>query len=129
MTAVETAMNYRSQEPGEHLRSIRDARFYADAKWEFSINMAQRFWEGACSGTVNLIPRRANDQDYFPAMKDDRDFMTFSDDFSDLTAEVDEAKYQAVADNAFALWEEWIRPTRYAISSNLLKWMFDQCAF
>lgn len=129
MNSVETAMNYRSQEPEDHLRSIRDCRFYADSKWEFSINMAQRFWEGACAGTVNLIPRRANDQDYFPVMKDGEHYLTFADDFSDLTSEVDEARYQAIADNTHALWEEWIKPTQYAISSNLLKWMFDQCAF
>lgn len=129
MAQVENAMNFYSQQPVRHLQTINECRFYADSKWEFSINAAQRFWEAASVGTINLIPRRANDQDYFPPIKDGEHYLTFSDDFSDISAEIDEERFQRISDNAHALWKRWIKPTDYAISTNLLKWIFDQCAF
>lgn len=66
-----------------------------------------------------------NDQDYFPAMKDGEDYLTFSDDFSDISATIDEERFNRISNNAFRLWEKWIKPTDYAISTNLLKHIFD----
>lgn len=124
--SFERALNYESQPPEDHLRAIAGATFYADAKWEFSINMAQRFWEAAAVGTINLIPRRANDQQYFPFMQDGEHYLTFADDFSDIgQVSVEKEQFDRITANAQDMYERWIRPTDYGISTNLLRHIFD----
>lgn len=128
MTAVEVALNFRSQSPTHHLTEVGRARFYAEAKWEFSINAPQRFWEGASVGTINLLPRRSNDQDYFPVMHDGEHYLTFSDDLSDITADIPKHRFEEITENARRLYDYWIRPSRYAISSNLIDHIFKRIA-
>lgn len=118
-------LNFKSEEENGHRATVRDCRFFADCKWEFSIYASQRFWEGASVGTVNLLPRRANDQDYFPEMKDGEHYVTFADDFSDMTADIEKERFDYIAENAYQIWDKWIKPTDYFISTNLLKHIFD----
>lgn len=128
MVAFERAMNFRAEPEEQHRQAVADVRFYADCKWEFSIYAAQRFWEAASVGTVNLLPQRAVDQDYFPVMKQGEHFVCFGDDMSGLdlpeghfTAE----HFNQISENAYQLWKKWIEPHEYAISTNLLKHIFD----
>jgi hypothetical protein len=121
---IQAAFNHIDQEPYDHLGVIARTRFYADAKWEFSINMAQRFWEAASVGTVNLLPLHANDQDYFPILKDGEHYVTCADDFSDISAEIDGDKYRQIAHNAHEAYKRWIEPTTYPISTGLLEHIY-----
>lgn len=123
---VVNAFNFTSQVPSKHLQAISQARFYGDAKWEFTINCSQRFWEAASVGTINLLPHHTNDQDYFPAMREGEHYLTFSNDLADISADVSKEDFERIATNAKALYEEWIRPTDYAISTNLLKHIFKE---
>lgn len=125
MQAVEDAMNFVSETEQDHLATVGKMRFYADCKWEFSIHAAQRFWEAASVGTINLLPRRANDQEYFPVMRDGEHYLTFADDFSDFSADISEEQFEYVSNNAYQLWEHWMKPTEeYAISPNLCEHIF-----
>lgn len=127
MQAVEKALNFVSESEQDHLATVGKVRFYADCKWEFSIHAAQRFWEAASVGTVNLLPRRANDQDYFPVMRDGEHYLTYADDFSDLTDDIDEVRFEHISNNAYDLWSHWMRPTEeYAISPNLLARIYKE---
>lgn len=123
---IEDALNGKREPDEGHLQAINKARFYADSKWEFSINMAQRFWEAASVGTVNLLPQRAADQDYFPQMFAGEHFSTFKDDMSDLSAEAGAMEYQAIANQTFALYQKWMNPEKHAISDSLLGHIFNQ---
>lgn len=126
MQALCNALNFQSEPEPRHRETVRDVRFFADCKWEFSIYAAQRFWEAASVGTVNLLPARANDQDYFPPMYDGEHYWTFGDDLESVDSHITtEEQYQAVADNANALWEKWIKPGKYVLSENLLRHIFD----
>jgi hypothetical protein len=118
-------LNFKAEDEEGHRATVRDCRFFSDCKWEFSIYAAQRFWEAASVGTVNLLPRRANDQDYFPVMKDGEHYVTYADDFSDMTADIDKEKFDYIAENSYQLWKKWIEPTDYFISTNLLRHIFD----
>lgn len=125
MQRVADALNFKGQDEVSHRQTIADVRFYADVKWEFSIYAAQRFWEAASVGTINLLPKRANDQDYFPPMKDGEHYLTFSDDLSGMTKDIDRETFDRISGNAFELWQKWMSPSRYKISTNLLKHIFD----
>lgn len=127
LSEVERALNFRPETEQDHLATTGMARFAADCKWEFSIHASQRFWEAASVGTVMLLPRRANDQGYFPCIMDGEHYITYSEDFSDFTADVDKERYEHISENVFRLWEKWMKPTEtYAISPNLLRHIFNQ---
>lgn len=121
---VENALNFRRQTAEQHLRSVADAAFFADCKWEFSIPLAQRVWESASVGTINLMPKRAADQEYFPHFEDGVDYLTFSDDFSDIGQQ--EYK-ENIAANAKAKYERWIKPgPNYVTNENLMRYILDR---
>lgn len=123
MDRFAAALNACTEDEEQHRSTIADVAFYADCKWEFSIYAAQRFWEASSVGTINLLPERANDQDYFPAMRDGEHYLTFGNDLIGLDrigGRLDE-----ISDNAYGLWEKWIRPDEHGISNNLLKHIFD----
>lgn len=119
---VQQALNFKRQSPREHLQAIADAAFFADAKWEFSIHTAQRFWEAASVGTVNLLPQRANDQEHFPYIEEGIDYCTFEDSFGDWSDLGEAASWDTyrIAHNARALYEHWIKPSEYVTNTNLL---------
>lgn len=126
MEEVDVALNFRRQTAEEHLRAVADAAFFAEAKWEFSIPMPQRFWEAASVGTVNLLPDRAADQTYFPELIPGSHFMEFQDDFSgdwgayEIFYQEQRWSWDIVARNAKEVYEKWIRPSDYCTNSNLL---------
>lgn len=124
--AVEMALNFRRQNAEQHLRAVADAAFFADCKWEFSIHGAQRFWEAASVGTVNMLPERANDQEHFPHIADGFHYCTFSDDFSNIGEICAEALapevHSYVSKNAKGTYEHWIKPgPNYVTNENLLR--------
>lgn len=128
MGAVEAALNHHNEQPDTHLRAIGEALLYAEAKWEFSINMPQRFWEGAAVGTVNYLPERANDQEYFPALHAGEHYLTFRDDFSNISAEMDVEKWSWISERAHRAFVDYIQPTDHQINSNLLAYIFQNLA-
>jgi hypothetical protein len=119
---VAAALNFKRQSPRQHLQAIADAVFFADCKWEFSIHTAQRFWEAASVGTVNLLPERANDQEHFPYIEEGVDYCTFEDSFGDWSDLAEAATWDTyrIAHNARALYEHWIKPSEYVTNTNLL---------
>lgn len=125
MHKLATALNKPTQDEDGHRNTVSQVRFYADTKWEFSIYAAQRFWEAASVGTVNLLPKRAADQDYFPAMKEGEHFLTFGDDLSGLTADIEQRQYEHIANNSYDLWDRWIKPGEFGTNTNLLRHIFD----
>lgn len=127
MEHVEKLMNARWLPAKEHLEMLARITFTADLKWLFSIYAAQRFWDAAMVGCVNLLPERTVDQDYFPEIIHGRDYVTFNEDMSDLNLDsiITEAGYNVVSRNALALYNQWMRPSEYAISTNLLRKIFQ----
>lgn len=119
------ALNFASESEEQHRQTVADVRFYADCKWEFSIYATQRFWEAASVGTVNLLPDRANDQDYFPVMRAGEHYLNFWDDLSPKFFDTRKDEFDQISENAYQLWKKWIEPQHYAISTNLLKHIFD----
>jgi len=98
---------------------LSNARFFADFKWVHSIYAPPRFWESANSGTINLLPRRAANQTYFPEMKEGDHFVTFAEDFSDLSNDVSEGDFNHITSNCLDLYRKWIKPGQYKISDAL----------
>lgn len=124
MKSVESALNFKRQSAREHLAAIADAAFFCDMKWEFSIHTAQRFWEAASVGTVNLMPRRVNDQEHFPVVNDCEHYLTFANDFSDIgTSGFWSAEVGA---RVKSLYEHWIKPSDYVTNTNLLRHILQQ---
>jgi hypothetical protein len=125
---VESLLNARWLRQQEHLEMLARITFTSDYKWLFSIYAAQRFWDAALVGAINLLPSRTADQDYFPVMHPDEHYVTFDEDLGKgdvwKSAEISEAKYNAVSKAARALYDEWMRPTDYTISTNLLRHIF-----
>lgn len=126
MGKFQTAINGRFWDYKRHLETLRNAMFFADYKWVFSINTPQRFWEAAMARTIYLVPDRTKFQDYFPAIQKDEHYMTFSEDFGGLDAEVSEEKFNHITDNCSKMHTEWMSPSQYKISTNLLKHIFER---
>jgi len=105
---------------------LSHATFYADLKWLFSIYCPPRFWEAANVGTINLLPSRTTEQEYFPNILVGKHYLTFREDFSQQWPVVDEEEFGLITGNARDLYEQWIRPGNATISSNLARHIFDQ---
>jgi hypothetical protein len=120
---IEQALNFKRQSPRQHLQAIADAAFFADAKWEFSIPFAQRCWEAASVNTVNLMPERAADQEYFPRWEKGEHYCTYPDDFSNIQIceeHVVHGGLYSIAHAARQQYEQWIKPLEYVTNTNLL---------
>jgi len=126
--AVEKLMNARWLTQQQHLEMLARITFTSDLKWLFSIYAAQRFWDAASVGCINLLPRRTADQDYFPAMKPDVHYMTFEEDFRSLSTDmiISEGIYNEISRNAKAIYDDYMRPTDFAIGTPILKRIFDK---
>lgn len=123
MQAVERVLNHHNEREYDHLEAIAGVRFYAECKWEFSIHMPQRFWEAAAVGTLSLLPRRAADQDYFPHFLSPS---LFSNDLSDVSADMHESTYRQSVEETHEIYQKWIAPTKYVISTALLEHMLKE---
>lgn len=124
--AAEAALNFRRQTAEQHLRAVADAAFFADCKWEFSIHTAQRFWEAASVGTVNLLPRVACDQEYFPHIEEMEHFNVFENDFT-MGIGPSVVYPEGAARNTRALYDHWIKPgPNYVTNENLMRHILDK---
>lgn len=125
---VENLLNARWLTAKEHLEMLARITFTSDLKWLFSIYAAQRFWDAAMVGCVNILPSRTNDQTFFPDIHPGEHYLTFTEDMANLPAEftIDEKNYDEIAAFTKALYEKWLKPTDYSISTNLLTHIFEQ---
>lgn len=123
---LQAMLNARWLTQQQHLEMLARITFTSDLKWLFSIYAAQRFWDAAMVGCINLLPSRTVDQQFFPEMHPDIHYLTFNENLKSLDTEfeIDEASYNEISGNAKALYDEWMRPTHHAISDNLLKHIF-----
>jgi hypothetical protein len=128
MHLVERMMNANWLTQQQHLEMLARITFTADLKWLFSIYAAQRFWDAAMVGCVNLLPERTRDQEYFPNMYEHAHYITFKEDLECLgpESELNEKHYNEISSAAKALYDQWLRPTDYAINSNLLRHIFSK---
>lgn len=107
----------------EHHKMLRRASFTADLKWLHSIYAAQRFWDGAICGTVNLLPNRTMDQDYFPMIQPGQHYIPFNEGEPLVDHDFD---YAQVQNDCWALYTEWIRPGEYGVNSKMLGHITDR---
>jgi hypothetical protein len=124
---VELLLNARWLSAKDHLEMLARITFTSDLKWLFSIYAAQRFWDAAMVGCINLLPIRTMDQDYFPTIANGDHYWSFTEDFSVIEQEsqINEAEYNHISKSTLALYDQWMRPTDYAINTNLLKHIFN----
>lgn len=125
---IDRLMNSDWMDQEAHLSTLGRTLFTSDCKWLHSVYAAQRFWDGALTGCINLLPERTNDQEYFPEMKPGVHYLTYREDFSLLESEavISKDQYEDIASHATELYNQWMRPTEYAISTNLLRYIFDR---
>lgn len=118
---VERVLNGSYKPHGEFVADLSSASYYADYKWLNTIYTPPRFWEAASQGTVNFYPERTDDQEYFPALIKGEHYHAFPDDFSQFEANLPEDQWDHISQSSKRLYEEWIRGTSHAISTNLLE--------
>lgn len=117
-----------------HAEAIAQSSFYCDLKWWPSIYVPPRFWEAAGLGTINLLPARANEQEYFPAMALGVHYHSFEENFSDFDfcdsnsfpEFMNEVEFQYVSQNAMDLYDGWVRPGKYRISERLCRHIINE---
>ena len=133
-TALEKLLNAQWLPAQAHQEMLARITFTSDLKWLFSIYAAQRFWDAAAVGCINLLPQRTIDQEYFPAMKGGEHFLCFSEDFHWLNFFLDDEHGHRLSENGYneitkasrALYSEWIKPGRFALNENLCGHIFQQ---
>lgn len=125
---LEKLLNARWLSQEEHLGLLGRITFTSDCKWLFSIYAAQRFWDAAMMGCINFLPSRTMDQEYFPRMTAGQHYLTFDEKMDDLGMDMDltEGSYRHISENARQLYDEWMRPTKYAIGTKLLEHIFER---
>ncbi len=128
MPAVSKLLNARWLTQQQHLEMLARITFTSDLKWLFSIYTAQRFWDAAMVGCVNLLPLRTAQQDYFPKMEMFEHYWKFNEDLNSLEYDcyLTEVEYSMVSRNAKALYDDFMRPTDYRIGTPILKNIFDR---
>lgn len=125
---TERLLNARWLTQQQHLEMLARITFTSDLKWLFSIYAAQRFWDAAMVGCVNLLPYRTADQEYFPKMNPFEHYRAFREDFKLLPfdSEIDERTYNQTSTAAMALYNDYMRPTDYAIGTPIIRHIFDK---
>lgn len=125
---IEKLMNGEWLPQQKHLEMLARITFTTDLKWLFSIYAAQRFWDAAMVGCINVLPSRTADQEYFPAMVPFEHYRLFKEDmrFLPMEFEIDERTYDQTSKSAKSLYDEWMRPTEYRINTNLLRHIFSR---
>lgn len=126
---IQKLLNARWLNQKDHLEMLARITFTSDLKWLFSIYAAQRFWDAAMVGCVNLLPMRTTDQEYFPDMQAGVHYKTFSEWMAPSRlrqeSEISEDDYNHTAKETRHLYDQWMRPSDYAINSNLLAHIFS----
>ena len=129
LSAVERAFSGAFTNNSWRNKILNRYLLFADFKWIFSIYAPPRFWEGAEACTVNLVPERTNDQEFFPEIQEDVHYITYKEDFSNLeeACGVDQEKFEFITNNCFELYNTWIaRQDDYRVSPNLLQHILDE---
>lgn len=112
----------------DHYRMLRQASFTADLKWLHSIYVAQRFWDATICGTVNLLPSRTMDQEYFPEVLPMEHYLFFAENFEcSPVMENNSDMHNHIVGNAWSTYTQWIRPTDYGVNTNLLAHILERC--
>jgi len=127
MLAVEKALKGKSSSTDGLGKRLQECMFYGDYKWQSCINFPSRHWHSAREKTITLVPRRTNDQYYFPKTVDGDHYITFSDDFSDLhkVLNITKDQYIHITENCFSQYMNWIKCDKYTLSTKMLARMFD----
>jgi len=125
---LEGALNSSPLADANLYNILKQYLFYCDYKWAFSILAPPRFWEAAAMKTINLYPRRINDQSFFPEMKDGEHYLTFSEDFSDLkdATNITKEQYEYISSNCFELYGKWIKGNQHKLSVFLINHILDK---
>lgn len=126
---VETVLNAPFDSGSKYSKIITQYMFYADYKWKFSINLPPRFWEAVQAGTINFLPRRTNDQEYFPETRDGEHYLTFADDFSDISDVVNfftKERYDHIRNSAMNTFNHWIKRGPTHTNDNLLDYIMER---
>jgi hypothetical protein len=134
-TALEKLLNAQWLPAQAHQEMLARITFTSDLKWLFSIYAAQRFWDAAAVGCINLLPDRTRDQDYFPQMLPGEHYLTYPEDFRDLPyssalakwplCDIGQKQYEPIAAASRALYDQWIKPGRFALNENLCHHIFQ----
>lgn len=106
-----------------HQELLGRITFTSDLKWLFSIYAAQRFWDAAAAGCVNVLPSRTADQVYFPAMNAGGHYLPYAEDMSDLedAISITEGDYNQMTENTRTLYDRWIVPGPHVLNTNLCR--------
>lgn len=125
---VESLLNARWLTQQQHLEMLARITFTSDLKWLFSIYAAQRFWDAAMVGCINLLPRRTCSQEYWPEMQPGVHYLTFSERLDSLEDDLvmEEDLFNAISHNAKSLYDDYMRPTDYAIGTPILRQIFSK---
>jgi len=126
LNMVEKALN-SSFVGGYRMSILNKYLFYADHKWIHSIYAPPRFWEAAEARIINYVAERVNDQEYFPCMEDNVHYLTYKEDFSniDWVRDVTKEQFEYISNNCYELYKHWIKPDKFATSTNLLQHILD----
>lgn len=126
MHLVEKLMNARWMSQKEHLEMLARITFTSDLKWLFSIYAAQRFWDAAMAGCINVLPSRTGDQEYFPKMVKFEHFWVYDESMHLLPMEftLDEGTYNSISKNAKELYDTYMKPTDFSIGTQILEHIF-----
>jgi len=125
---LEHALNGYGLPENNFFSTLSSYLFYADYKWLFSIYAPPRFWEAAAMKTISLVPRRMNDQSNFPVLVENDHYITFAEDFSDLSVvcnNISKEKYQHITENCFNLYNRWIKSRDYLLNTNMINYIID----
>lgn len=127
-TMLEKLCNAQWLTSEAHQELLGRITFTSDLKWLFSIYAAQRFWDAAAAGCMNVLPRRTNDQVYFPYMEEGQHYITFREDMQGLDASIGttESEYNEITKNARALYDQWIVPGPHVLNTNLCRHILEQ---
>lgn len=121
--ALEDLVNGKWLTSETHQELLGRITFTSDLKWLFSIYAAQRFWDAAAAGCINVLPMRTVDQVYFPEMHESEHYLPYSEDMGWLQEyfHTDEEEYNRITKNARALYDQWIVPGPHVLNTNLCR--------
>lgn len=126
--ALEDVFNAEWLSPDDHMELLNRCMFTSDLKWLHSIYVAQRYWDAASAGCLNLLPARTTDQIYFPDIVPNKHYLTYQEDMQmlEFEAKIDEEEYREISEANYQLYRQWIRPDDYALNSNLIRYIIER---
>ena len=127
---IQYLLNARWISDHEYRDMLARISYTTDLKWLFSIYAAQRFWDAASAGCVNVLPSRTMDQEYFPILNCEEHYAFYRESSiisEDLSRDFELSDYwhNSISRNAREQYDEWIRPGEFATNTNLLRHIID----